>query len=132
MRRVLIAAVFILFPVLAQGATYYVAKTGSNNNTCQQAQTISTAKLTIAAGLNCLSGGDTLIIKAGTYAEAINTGAIPSGTDDAHHTLVQGAFGETVTINGVGSNLDIIEVTNAAYITVDNVHLVATQAYMNF
>ena len=33
------------------GKTYYVAKTGSDSNSCAQAQNQSTPKLTIAAGL---------------------------------------------------------------------------------
>src|SRR5262245_44292602 len=33
---------------VAHAATYYVAKSGNNGNTCAQAQSTSTAKLTIA------------------------------------------------------------------------------------
>jgi len=78
-------------------ATYYVAKTGSNNHNCIQAQTIKTAKLTIAGGLKCLTGGDTLIIKAGIYKESILSDNFPSGSD-AGHTIIQAALGETVWI----------------------------------
>ena len=38
------------------GKTYYVAKTGSNSNSCTQAQNQSTPKLTISAGISCLQG----------------------------------------------------------------------------
>jgi hypothetical protein len=53
--------------VAAHAATYYVATTGSNANTCAQAKAQNTPLLTIPAGVKCLAGGDTLIIKAGTY-----------------------------------------------------------------
>jgi len=53
--------------IAAQATTYYVATTGSDANTCIQAKTQSTPRLTIPAGVACLAGGDTLIIKSGTY-----------------------------------------------------------------
>jgi hypothetical protein len=57
---------------VAQAATYYVSKSGSNNNSCAQATSVSTPKLTINAGIGCLSGGgDTLLIRKGTYDETI-------------------------------------------------------------
>ncbi len=58
----------------ASSNTYYVAKTGSNTNS----GTESSPFLTIGKGLSVLSPGDTLYIKAGTYAEFF-TGTIPSG-----------------------------------------------------
>lgn len=64
----LVIAGSLLPTVAAQAATYYVARTGSDANTCVQAQTASTPKLTLPAGVACLVGGDTLIVKAGTYS----------------------------------------------------------------
>jgi hypothetical protein len=87
MKKFLLVVFVIAFPVLSYGATYYVAKTGSDSNSCNSAQSQSTPKLTINAGIACLSGGDTLIVKAGTYPEVINA-SIPSGTAGAP-TLVQ-------------------------------------------
>lgn len=92
-----VAGLAWLAPVLANGATYYVAKTGNNSRTCTQAQSVSTPKLTIAGGLACLAGGDALIIKAGTYVEAIATGQLTSGTSSAY-TVIKAAPGETVII----------------------------------
>ena len=71
MNRFLVAFLALMTPALTHGATYYVAKTGSDSKSCTQAQSASTPKLTIKAGLACLKGGDTLIIKAGTYNEGI-------------------------------------------------------------
>src|SRR5262245_39434878 len=56
---------------VAHAATYYVAKGGNDSNTCAQAQSTSTAKLTIAGGLKCLVAGDTLFVRAGNYDEGI-------------------------------------------------------------
>ena len=123
MRRSLTLIFFVLIPVVAHGATYYVAKTGSNSNTCAQSQTLTTARQTIAAGLACLAAGDTLTIKAGTYTEGISIGAIPSGLNDSSRTIVQGAANETVILNGTGSNGDVIEISGRQYITVNNLTL---------
>ena len=74
------------------GNTYYVAKTGSNSNSCTQAQNQSTPKLTVAAGLACLQGGDTLNIQAGTYNEGINNPQLLpiSGSSWSSATTIQG------------------------------------------
>ena len=79
MKKLLLVIFFTIVPVLAHGATYYVAKTGSDSNSCNSAQSQSTPKLTINDGIGCLSTGDTLIVKAGTYNETI-LDTIPSGT----------------------------------------------------
>lgn len=69
----------LLYPLQLEAVTYYVAQSGgSDSNSCVQAQTHTTAKATIAAGLSCLSSGDTLSIKPGTYARP--TTPPPSGT----------------------------------------------------
>lgn len=89
MMRFLMTMLFALVPVLGYGATYYVGKTGSDSYSCAQAQSGSTPKVTIAGGLACLASGDTLIVQAGVYAEAIiNT--IPSGTTTSNRTRVIG------------------------------------------
>lgn len=82
-------------------ATYYVATTGSDSNTCLQAQNPLTPKLTIAAGISCLSSGDTLIIKTGTYVEnnlGLNSPTIPSGGGEGTRTTVKADTGNVVTI----------------------------------
>jgi hypothetical protein len=92
---------------VAHAATYYVAKSGNNGNTCAQAQSTSTAKLTIAEGLKCLSAGDTLFVRGGNYDEGINNN-IPSGTSWSSKVRIANYNGETVWLRpsaiGVNNN----------------------------
>ncbi|MDH3279803.1 MAG: hypothetical protein OEQ18_01590, partial [Gammaproteobacteria bacterium] len=72
----------LLWPSLASATTYYVATSGaggSDSNTCTQAQTHTTGKLTVEAGVACLASGDTLEIKAGTYQRTAELLNVPSG-----------------------------------------------------
>src|SRR5262249_8211063 len=62
---------------------YYVGKDGSDSNGWEKPRDSSTPKLTINAGVSCLNGGDTLIVKNGTYEEVIEAKNIPSGTSGA-------------------------------------------------
>src|SRR5215471_8432101 len=63
-----------------EAATYYVATTGSDINSCAVAQSPATPLQTIAAGIACLSSGDTLLVGDGNYAETIEANTIPNGT----------------------------------------------------
>jgi serralysin len=74
-------------------AIYYVAKTGNDGNPGSLAQ----PKLTIAAGIGLLSGGDTLYIRTGVYVESI-LDSLPSGTSWSDFTLVSNYNGEAVTL----------------------------------
>lgn len=106
-------------PVLAQGATYYVAKTGNDLYSCSQAQSLATPKVTIAGGISCLSSGDTLIIKGGTYTEGIPPGKIPSGRSLSAQTTLKAATGEAVIINGSNSIGDALSIYDRTYIVID-------------
>jgi hypothetical protein len=79
-----LAAVLIL-PAAAQAApaTWYVAKTGNNGNTCADS---SHPCLTIGAAVTKAATGDTIDIAAGTYNESVN------------------AAGKVLTFNGAGSD----------------------------
>ena len=75
----------VLGAQVGEAATYYVATTGSDSNTCVQAQSPSTPKQTINAALECLGtaagagAGHTVQVASGTYAETIDNN-LPGGT----------------------------------------------------
>ena len=121
MNRFLVAFLALMTPALTHGATYYVAKTGSDSKSCTQAQSASTPKLTIKAGLACLKGGDTLIIKAGTYNEGIPIKTIPSGASNSSHTVIRAAAGEKVVINGVVNGAGVMLIYSRSFITFDGI-----------
>lgn len=73
-----IFALFLATPL--QAAISYVATTGSDNRSCGAAQTISTPKRTIGNAITCLSAGDTLFIRGGTYEESLELFGWPGGT----------------------------------------------------
>jgi len=118
--------VLFLFGItFCEGATYYVAKTGTDSNSCTQAQSTATPKLTINAGLACLSSGDTLQIRVGTYNQAIdnlNAGSnIPSGNGSfTSATRIMAYPGETVWLAPTGVN-HVIEIANRSYVIVDGI-----------
>ena len=93
------------------GTTYYVAKTGSDSYSCAQAKSASTAKLTIVAGIGCLSGGETLKIKPGTYQEQIYpnvTANVPAGTASSPTTI--SSDGGTVTVKCPVSRANLLPI----------------------
>ncbi|MDD5199246.1 MAG: right-handed parallel beta-helix repeat-containing protein [Terrimicrobiaceae bacterium] len=105
-------------------ATYYVATTGNNGN----AGTISSPRRDIASGQTLLSSADTLLIRGGTYHEAVVaiSGSVPNGADDANHTVIAGYPGETVTIDGATADQPLT-VHSCAYVTIDNLTIVGGQ-----
>lgn len=109
----------------AWATTYYVATTGSDANTCVQAQSISTPKLTITSGATCLSSGDTLSIRGGTYSNVELNNNFPSGGGSwATATTIQAYPGETVTIKPPAAPTQpMLYVTNRSYIIFDRLIL---------
>lgn len=89
-------------PYVASAATFYVATTGNNANSCASAQSQATPRRTIASGLACLAAaGDTVQIRGGTYGENIDSGQLISGTDwNAKAVTVQGFGSEKVIVTG--------------------------------
>jgi parallel beta-helix repeat protein len=87
----LLIAFSVILHVNSYAATYFVAKTGSNNNSCIQAQSETTPKLTIGSGISCLAAGDTLMIGPGSYSESISASSIPSGSSWSNTTKIKGA-----------------------------------------
>jgi hypothetical protein len=112
----------------SRGKTYYVAKTGSNSYSCTQAQSPTTAKLTIAAGRACLSAGDTLVIESGTYVENIPANGIPSGSSSGRTRIIGNTGAKwTIRVNTGGcNNGSIITFYNLAWVELSDVIVDAT------
>lgn len=80
-------------------ATYYVSTAGSDANSCATAQSSgSSAKLTVVAGMNCLSASDTLKIQAGTYDvnRSVLQTPIPSGSSGNPTIVTDNGDGQVV------------------------------------
>jgi Right handed beta helix region len=86
---------FVIWGNTAQAATYYVAKTGKDANSCAQAQSSSAPKLTIGAAVGCLTAGDTLYVRAGSYNETLIY-TVPSGSSWSSKVRIAAYPGETV------------------------------------
>lgn len=125
MKRLFTILAFLLLCPMAEAANYYVSKAGLDAHACSTTDSAATNRLTIHVALLCLSAGDTLTIHAGTYAESILSTRIPSGTDETHRTIVEGAVGETVIIRPPSPGNDRLDAVsfglNRSYITLKNV-----------
>ena len=88
-----------------EAATYYVATTGSNTTSCAQAVNPSTPKQTISSGISCLSAGDTLIVKAGTYNEAFNDPFSNTGTSWTNKITVKAESPKSVAIKPTSGDI---------------------------
>jgi hypothetical protein len=104
------------FRIIQPIAPYYVGKNGSDNNSCAAAQDPSTPKLTIAGGAGCLSPGNTLLIKAGTYNESFPN--VPSGTSTSP-TVVRANPGDQVIITAPCCPTAVWLIDGKSYITLD-------------
>lgn len=75
----------LLWASAAHAATYYVSTTGQQSPevSCATAQNINTPKRTISSAAGCLAPGDTLLVRGGTYAEALewHIDSFGGGTD---------------------------------------------------
>lgn len=90
-------------PGPAGGAALYVAKTGADSHSCTAAENQATPKLTIGSALACLTTpGKRLIIKAGVYAETIDTQRQPitggNGPTFADATTIETFGNDAVTL----------------------------------
>lgn len=84
-------------------ATYYVATSGgSDGRSCALAQTIGTPKASISDGIGCLSAGDTLLVRGGTYNETIFNPSI-AGTSWSNKVRIAAYPGETVWLHPTGN-----------------------------
>lgn len=118
-----------LAPDVAHAANRYVATTGNDGgNDCTEEA--SPCK-TIRHGIDAMSGGDTLIIGDGTYAESIT--GMPSGSPGAY-TTIRAANDWGVLIDGSGfpDNYRFgINVTGNSYVTIRGFRVKMNQANGN-
>jgi hypothetical protein len=97
MRRLIAFALLPLLSAPVYGTTFYTRSTGSDATPCTQAQNASTPRRTIAAGIACLAGGDTLMVGGGTYSEG-PLPVPPSGSSASQRTQVRAMPGEQVIV----------------------------------
>ena len=119
MRKLLLLLLLAGSAAPAFATTYYVNKAGNNGNSCGTATsaTDASAKLTVAAGITCLSSGDTLLIGDGVYVERI-VNSVPSGSVGAP-TIVKSENRNGAILRPSGS-FYVVQITNpASYITFD-------------
>jgi hypothetical protein len=94
----------VLVGRLSFAATFYVATTGNDSNSCTGAQNSSTPKRNIIGargGLSCLGAGNArciLDVRAGSYNDGITS--VVSGTSFANAATIRAHSGETVTSRG--------------------------------
>ena len=96
-----LASVLVLWPLLAQGATYTVPSGTQTNSNCSNIGTIAYAVSTCAR-----TQGDTVLIQGGTYDEVLhdfeNIPSFASGTSSQPITIA-GAPGATVILRPTGT-----------------------------
>jgi parallel beta-helix repeat protein len=119
-----LGGVLFLSPHITQAAgnTYYVAAAGNDSNSCSQ----SAPCRTIGRGVSAMSGGDTLVIHAGTYPECIGDicdggPTVPDGFDGTP-TTIMAAPGETVIMNPSGT-ARVFATLGGQWITIDGIHM---------
>jgi parallel beta-helix repeat protein len=125
-----LATVLLCFLVgnAAEAATYYVSKSGSDSNSCSQAQVQSSPMASINAGVRCLRPGDTLYVRGGTYAEALVSPSMASGTDWTNTVRVAAYPSETVWMKPPSGFPAVVYLTNLAYVEFDGINLDSSNA----
>src|SRR5215471_13200537 len=129
MWSLLLLLALLLLPFPSTAKTIWVATSGGNDgNSCTAAQTNTTPKATITAGIGCLVGGDTLIVKSGTYAEAIKD-TIPAGSAGAPTTVKSEVqYGAVIkpSCSGSGppSGCDVVLYAQCTIVAIEKSHIV--------
>lgn len=113
----LICFSFLLTPVTALGATYYVSTSGSDNN----AGTASAPWRTIQKAANMVNPGDTVLVRGGTYSGRVLI--TRSGTASAWITF-KNYSGEKPVIDGSGISFSgymsgLVDIMKVSYLTFD-------------
>jgi len=116
------AAITVTAPPPPSGPAVYVAPAGNNAVSCAQAQNIATPKQTLNNAIGCLTPGTTLLIRGGTYAEALLDN-IPSGTSWTAPVTLQAYPGETVTLRPTTGSSVLHFQNGQSYIDIDGLIL---------
>jgi hypothetical protein len=116
----ILALAFLVFllalPSLAGAATYYVSPSGTSSSCVAGGQATNQMRNTINGGIGCLSAGDTLIVKNGTYAGNLNTP--PSGINNAARTVIQAENARQAVVNLGSGHTDGLGLTGRSNITI--------------
>lgn len=110
-------SLLIFNSAVAEAATYYSSSSGSGT-TCT-----FTAPCSISAGISKLAGGDTLYLRAGTYAsQDYLFDGVPSGNSWSSPTTISNYNNETVTITAAPADHTVHFGTNGqSYIVLNGV-----------
>jgi hypothetical protein len=109
-------------PAVYTGSVYYVATTGNDANPGTQAQPWRT----VQKAADTLAAGDTVYIRAGTYAEHV----VPQNSGSAGNVITYAAYpGEAVTIDGGGITLSddlvgLFHISNKSYIQISGLRVI--------
>ena len=118
--------IFLMLPKFAQAATYYVAPTGTGW-TCSNA-----VPCPLINGIGSMVGGDTLILKDGTYAGQ-SISSVPSGISSSQYTIVrsENVAGAVIDMSGVSAAWSdtAINFYNKSYIQVDGIKVVGNSSH---
>ena|GEM_PF-1435049 len=105
---------------LAEAATYYVAKNGSDTNNGAD----TNPWLTVQRGVGALNAGDTLIIREGIYNETMTVSR--SGTENNYITIKgeNGAILDGTGINASGGRSNnMVYLNNRSYVRIENIEI---------
>lgn len=97
----------LLSTAVVHAATYWVDPTGNDSNSCASISGSTDPgqfRQTIKGGAACLSAGDTLKVKAGTYVETL-TNLLPSGRSVTQPTVIEGVTSGTSIVTSSTGNI---------------------------
>lgn len=123
MKKQIITALFLIFCSIGYPKNYCVTKTGNDNN----AGTVSSPFLTITKGMNAATqAGDTVFVKAGTYAESVRFYA--SGTQEKSIVL-KNYHNDNVIIDAQNTRFFCLYTNSQSYIVIDGIKVQNSTTY---
>lgn len=114
MVKLIVFMVMMAAPLTSFAVTRYMATNGNDTlNSCAASQNSATPKRNlngVDGAMACMSGGDTLIVRAGVYNERIAPfgNALPNGLGENARTVIAGAPGETVQFGPAGGQTVLV------------------------